>query len=221
MVYFDWSGSKFTFEIVGVVNDIHQFSLHQTIDPMMYTLGNGERYSYLSIDADLTNFQELVTTLKNQWKEINADTPFEYFALNDHMLLQYTSDFNTFSLIKYFAYISIIISCLGLYAMSLFMAEKRYREIGIRKTFGAGVGTIFTMVSSDLSKLIVIAFIFSVPITWFGMDKWLETFAYKIDPGIGVYILAGIISIAIGWITIGYQSIRAARTNPVDVLKEE
>jgi putative ABC transport system permease protein len=135
--------------------------------------------------------------------------------------MQYKSDFNTFDLIKYFAIISIIISCLGLYAMSLFMAEKRYREIGIRKTFGAGVGHIFAMVSSDLSKLIVIAFLLSIPIIWFGMNQWLESFAYKITPGIGVYIIAGFISICIGWLTIGYQSIKAARTNPVDVLKED
>lgn len=221
LVHFDWEGRTFHYEIVGVVNDIHQFSLHKAIDPILYTIGNGERYSYMTIDADLTNFQGLITNLETQWKDIIKDTPFEYYALTDHLLLQYQSDFNTFKLIKYFALISIIISCLGLYAMSLFMAEKRYREIGIRKTFGAGVGNIFTMVSSDLSKLIVIAFILSIPITWYGMNQWLESFEYKIDPGVGVYLVAGIISISIGWFTIGYQSIRAASTNPVDVLKEE
>lgn len=220
-VYFDWEGQKISFDIVGVVNDIHQFSLHKTIDPMMYTLGNSDRFGYLTLEANLTDFQGLVKDIESQFKEILVETPFEYYALTDHMLLQYRSDFNTFDLIKYFAFISIVISCLGLYAMSLFMAEKRYREIGIRKTFGASVGHIFTMVSSDLSKLIIISFILSIPIIWYGMNQWLETFAYKITPGIGVYIIAGFISIFIGWFTIGYQSIKAARTNPVDVLKEE
>ena len=221
IVHFDWEGRTFHYEIVGVVDDIHQFSLHKAMDPLLYTIGNGERYDYITIDADLSTFQNLISTVETQWKGIVPDTPFEYFTMNDHLLLQYTSDFNTFSLIKYFALISIIISCLGLYAMSLFVAEKRYREIGIRKTFGANVSTIFAMVSSDLSKLIVVAFLVSVPITWYGMDQWLETFAYRIDPGVGVYLIAGIISIGIGWVTIGYQSIRAAKTNPVDVLKDE
>ena len=221
MVHFDWEGRTFHFEIVGVVNDIHQFSLHKAIDPLLYTIGNGEEYQYLTIDADLSNFQNLITNLEAHWKEIIKDSPFEYYALNDHLLLQYTSDFNTYSLIKYFAFISIIISCLGLYAMSLFMAEKRYREIGIRKTFGAGVGNIFSMVSTDLSKLILFAFVLSIPITWYGMDQWLESFVFRIEPGIGVYLTAGLISVGIGWFTIGFQSIKAARTNPVDVLRDE
>ena len=221
MVHFDWEGRTHHFEIVGVVNDIHQFSLHKTIDPIMYTIGDGKQYGYLTIEANLSDFKPLITRLEQQWKEINKESPFEYFSLNDHLLLQYESDFNTFNLIKYFAFISIVISCLGLYAMSLFMAEKRYKEIGIRKTFGAGVGNIFRMVSSDLSKLIVIAFIISIPITWYGMNQWLDSFAYKITQGPEVYLFAGFISICIGWFTIGYQSIKAARTNPVDVLKEE
>lgn len=208
MVHFDWEGRTYHFEIDGVVNDIHQFSLHKTIDPIMYTIGDGKRYGYMTIEANLSEFQKLITVLEQQWKEINKDTPFEYYGLNDHLLFQYESDFNTFKLIRYFAFISIIISCLGLYAMSLFMAERRYKEIGIRKIFGAGAGNIFTMVSSDLSKLIVIAFILSIPITWYGMNQWLESFAYRITPGPGVYIIAGCISICIGWFTIGYQSIK-------------
>lgn len=220
-VHFDWEGRKISFEIVGVVNDIHQFSLHKTIDPMMYTLGNSDSFGYMTLEANLSDFHSLVTDLETQWKNILVETPFEYYGLADHMLLQYKSDFNTFDLIKYFAFISVIISCLGLYAMSLFMAEKKYREIGIRKTFGASIGQIFTMVSSELSKLIVVAFLISIPIIWFGMNQWLESFAYQITPGVGVYVMAGFISICIGWFTIGYQSIKAARTNPVDVLKEE
>ncbi len=221
MLHFDWEGKTYDFEIVGVVNDIHQFSLHKSIDPIMYSVGNGKQYDYLTIEANLSDFQGLIGKLGTQWKEIVTESPFEYYGLNDHLLLQYKSDFNTFNLIKYFAIISIIISCLGLYAMSLYMAEKKYREIGIRKTFGASVGNIFVMVSTNLSILIVISFIISIPITWYGMKLWLESFAYKITPGFGVFLLAGFISIFIGWFTIGYQSIKAARTNPTDVLKEE
>jgi putative ABC transport system permease protein len=221
MVYFDWEGRKMKFEILGVVNDIHQLTLHQEIDPLMYTIGDGKQYEFAMIEADLSDFQKLIGELENDWKKQISETPFEYYTLNEHLLLQYKSDFNTFDLIKYFAAISIVISCMGLYAMSLFAAENRFREIGIRKTFGAGIGNIFAMVSLDLSKLILIAFVLSLPLTWYGMSRWLETFAYRITPGMGLYVLGGLVSIFIGWITISYQSVRASLTNPVEVLKEE
>ena len=221
MVYFDWEGRRIEFEILGVVNDIHQFSLHQEIDPMMYVIGNGEQYGYITIKADMSNYQQLIGDLEKDWKSIIEESPFEFYTLNEHMLLQYSRDFNTYSLIKYFAYMSIVISCLGLYAMSLFTAENRFKDIGIRKTFGAGTDKILAMVTMDLSKLILIAFLFSIPITWYGMKEWLDGFAYKISPGIEMYLLGGCISIAIGWMTISYQSIKAALTNPVDVLRNE
>ncbi len=221
MVYFDWEGQKFSYEILGVIEDIHQFSLHQTIDPMMYTIGNGQRFGYMILEADFTDFQNLIRELESGWKAQIIESPFEYYTLKDHLLLQYQSDFNTFNLIKYFALISIVISCLGLYAMSLFTAENRFREIGIRKTFGASSTKILSMVTFDLSKLIFLAFVLSVPITWYGMNQWLETFAYRITPGADIYLLGGFVAVVIAWLTISYQSIRASNTNPVEVLKEE
>ena len=220
-IHFDWEGRRLDYEIVGVVNDIHQSSLHKAIDPVMYTIGSGKRSNFIMLEANLANFQELVTSLEAKWEVLVQKEPFEYFALKDHLLLQYESDFNTFNLIKYFAIISIVISCLGLYAMSLFMAERRFQEIGIRKAFGAGVSNIVIMVSRDLLKLIVISFILSIPLSIYVMDKWLATFAYKISQSFDIYLIAGAITIFVGWFTIGYQSVKAAMTNPVDVLREE
>ena len=221
IAYFDWTSGRFQYEIIGVVNDIHQESLHKTIDPMMYTLSDNKNYRNIIIDADMSHFQQMISRLESQWKELIQDAPFTYYTLDDHLLVQYAKDFNTFNLIKYFALISVVISCLGLYAMYLFLAERRFREIGIRKAFGAGVRNIVVMVSTDLTWLILIAFVLSIPISIWAMNKWLDTFAYKIHQGVVVYIWAGIISLSIGWITISYQSFRAARTNPVNVLREE
>lgn len=221
MVYFDWEGNKMMYEIVGVTDDIHQFSLHKEIDPILFEIGMGRRYKYLVLDANFERFQSLITDLENIWKEVVPQTPFSYYTLNDHLMLQYEGDFNTFNLIKYFAIIAVIISCLGLYAMSLSHAEKRIREIGIRKAFGADVKNILIMVSRDLSILILIAYLISIPLSYFAMHKWLETFAFKINPGAGNFLIAGLISLVIGWLTISYQSYRAARTNPVDTLREE
>ncbi len=220
-VYFNWEGRKFIYEIKGVVNDIHQFSLHRPIDAMMYTLGDGKDYDFMTLDVNMTDMQGLLRELEGQWKEQIAETPFEYYPLSDHLMQQYQSDFNTFDLIKYFTLISIIISCLGLYAMSLYMAEKRIKEIGIRKSFGAGTKEIFSMVSFDLFKLLIIAFLISLPITWYSMMSWLDTFAYRVSPSLLNFIISGLITVAVGWLTVSFQSMRAAMTNPASVLKEE
>lgn len=221
MVYFDWEGNRMIYEIMGVTENIHQFSLHKAIDPIMFEITEGRRYKYLVVDANFVHLQDLLKDLEKAWKEVVVETPFTYYTLNDHLMLQYESDFNTFNLIKYFAMIAVIISCLGLYAISLFHAEKRFHEIGIRKAFGAGINNILIMVSRDLSILILISYLISIPVSYFAMHKWLETFAYKISPGIGSFLTAGLISLVIGWLTISYQSYRAAKTNPVDTLREE
>lgn len=221
LAYFDFDGNSFEYEIAGVVNDIHQFSLHRALDPLMYTIGDGNRYQYMMLDADLENFQALTQFLETEWKEVIKETPFSYFVLDDHLMQQYEGDFNTFNLIKYFAFISIIISVLGLYAMSMFLAERRFKEIGVRKAFGAEIQNIIVMVSSDLSKLIGIAYLISIPVSIYAMNKWLDTFAFKISQGVDIYIIAGFIALFIAWLTISYQAFRAARTNPVDVLRED
>ena len=222
-VYFDWRGMNFQFEIVGVAQDINQFSLHEGIDPMMFTLegqfGNG--FSYMILETSIEDYNSVIPNLRAVWKEVNPEDPFESYALDDHMIKQYESDFKTFNLIKYFAFISVFISCMGLYALSMFIAERRFKEIGVRKAMGASIRDIIFLVTKDLSLLIIFAFVVSIPLSMIGMNKWLETFAYHITPGVTIYILAGIISVLIGWITISYQSIRAAKTNPVNVLKDE
>ena len=217
----DRSERQYEFEIVGVVEDIHQTSLHTNIDPLMFQLGRGERYQFMILDAELSNFQNLISDLRGQWVGQEINTPFEYFTLNENLQVLYESDFKTFNLIKYFGIISVIISGLGLYALSMFMAVRRFKEIGVRKVLGAKVSDILIMVSADLSKLIFIAFIISIPLTILGMNKWLETFAYRITPGVGTYLVAGIVSILIGWMAISYQSIKAALTNPVNILRDE
>ena len=221
LLYFDWQGVKYTFKVAGVLENINQFSLHDEVTPLAFQLGSGEQFSNIIIDANMSDFPALVTSLEGEWKELIATTPFEYFTLDDHLSLQYATDYNTFSLIKSFALISLVISCLGLYALSMFVAERRFKEIGVRKALGARIRDILILVTKDLSLLIIIAFVISVPLSIYGMNLWLETFAYRITPGVGTYLIAGLVSVVIGWITISYQSVRAARTNPVNVLRDE
>jgi putative ABC transport system permease protein len=219
-LHFDWMGQSYNFKIIGVVANINQFSLHAKIEPLMLSLrGNG--FSNMIVETEISEYAETIAALSGLWKEVVPESPFESFALNDHLIDQYKSDFKIFNLIKYFAFISVFISAMGLYALSMFVAERRFKEIGVRKALGAGIKDILILVSKDLSLLVIIAFVLSVPISIYGMNIWLDTFAYRITPGVGTYFIAGILSVMIAWVTIGYQSIRAAKTNPVDVLKDE
>ena len=221
MIYFDWQGVTYNYRVAGVLENINQFSLHDEVTPLLFELGSGNSFANIIVDANMSDFPALIANLGGEWKELVDTTPFEYFTLDDHLNLQYAKDYSTFSLIKSFALISIVISCLGLYALSMFVAERRFKEIGVRKALGARVKDILILVSKDLSLLIIIAFVVSIPISIYGMNQWLETFAYRITPGIGTYIVAGLVSVLIGWLTISYQSVRAARTNPVNVLRDE
>jgi len=133
----------------------------------------------------------------------------------------YEKDEATFNILKLFAFLSILISCLGLYALSVFVAERKFKEIGIRKTFGASVKDIMFMVSKDLIGLILVSFALSIPLTYYAAGQWLNTFSYHTDPSAWAFILSGIITLGIAWLSMGYQSIKAARTNPVEVIREE
>lgn len=221
-LYFDFRGERYVFRVQAVVENINQFSLHQEVSPLMFQLGGERNYGNLIVQAKtMDDFQQTLEALEAEWKILNPNTPFEYFTLDDHLSVQYAADYNTFSLIKGFAVLSLVISCLGLYALSMFIAERRFKEIGVRKALGASVNDILLLVTRDLSLLIILAFFISIPISIYGMSKWLETFAYRITPGVSTYMTAAIISVVIGWLTIGYQSYRAAKTNPVNVLRDE
>ncbi len=120
-----------------------------------------------------------------------------------------------------FAAFAILIACLGLFALTAFTAEQRTKEIGIRKVLGASVNSIIILLSKEFGKLIIIAFVLAAPIAWFAVDWWLKLYTYKVEIGIFVYLLAGFISFAIAWLTMGYQSIRAATSDPVKSLRSE
>lgn len=120
-----------------------------------------------------------------------------------------------------FAGLAIIIACLGLFALTAFTAEQRTKEIGIRKVLGASVSSIVVLLSKEFGKLILIAFVIATPIAWFGVDWWLKNYTYKAEIGVMVYLLAGVFSFVIAWVTMGYQSIRAASSDPVKSLRSE
>lgn len=218
----DWDGQHMIFEIEGVVEDFHQFSMHRKVAPMIFLIPN-EKSDYVEIVASLdgSNYTNIIALMEKTWKEIIPNTPFEHTLLSDNIKLQYEDDQRVHSIITAFTIIAIFISCLGLYGLSIYVAERRVKEIGIRKVLGASTAGIVGMLSKDFVKLVAIAFIIAIPIGYYSMNKWLEGFEYKITLDATVFLLSGAMSFILAWVTIGYESIKAALSNPVESLKIE
>jgi putative ABC transport system permease protein len=215
-------GKKRAHEIVGVIKDYHHRSLHLPIVPTIYILPTSSgQYSYIVASTEGGNYQSVSAQMQEIWNKAINTTPFESQPLSDSVVKQYEDDDRVNTMLSVSTALAIIISCLGLYGLSIFVAERRVKEIGIRKVLGASVTGIVGMLSRDFIKLVAISFVIAVPIGWYIMTEWLKGFEYKIELGFMVFILAGIVSFLIAWITIGFESVKAALGNPVKALRSE
>ncbi len=206
--------------IVGVVKDFHYKSLHQAIEPLV--LRHDPRNSYtLSVRMKEGNLQNNLRAIEQEWKKIASDYPFNYSFLDDDLEQLYKSEENVGLLMTTFSFLAIFIACLGLLGLISFMTEQRKKEIGVRKVLGATVASIVGLLGKDFAILVVIAFIISIPASWWAMNLWLENFAYKIDINPFLYVFAGVVLLLIALATVSYQSFRAATSNPVDTLRSE
>ncbi|NIJ51819.1 ABC transporter permease [Dyadobacter arcticus] len=207
-------------QIIGVTKDYHFESLHQKVAPiaMYYQSGSLRR---VSVHVAGGNLKQAISHIESVWNERFPQTPFQYEFLDQRFGKLYATEQTQQMLFGIFACIAIFISCLGLLGLSMFMAELRTKEIGVRKVLGASVGSIVTLLSQDFLKLVLIAIVIASPIAWYGMHTWLQDFAYHTEINWWVFGLAGIISIAIALFTISFQSIKAALMNPVRSLKSE
>lgn len=220
-LYFDWQGERYGFEVIGVMEDYHQASLKEAIYPLLFRVNEKPQHAFIIVDTDAQRIPQTLYEVEKSWKSMNQDTPFEYTFLDEHLQQQYKDDRKASILITTFTVIAMVISCLGLYGLSTYMAERRFKEIGVRKVLGASVRQIVAMMSGEFVKLVLVAFVIAVPLSLYAMTEWLEGFAYRISPDISVYLLAGGIALCIALVTISFESIRAASGNPVNALKNE
>lgn len=221
-LHFDWQGKKEDFEVIGVMEDFHQTSLHENIVPIMFEMADStKRYENIVVSLSSANFEQAIASMEKTWKSLINNTPFEYSFLNQTIQKQYDEDRRVSRIITTFALIAMAICCLGLYGLSSYMAERRFKEIGIRKVMGASVRQIVSMMSTEFVKLVLIAFVIATPIAWYGMNKWLESFAYRIEINWLVFALAGIVALAVALLTVSFESIKSAIGNPVDSLRSE
>lgn len=221
-LYFDWQGETNQYDVIGVMEDYHQVSLKEKIYPMAFRFATAEEsFNFVVLDIKPAEFASMKVKVEETWKNLINDTPFEFHFLDESIQKQYNEDRKTASIITTFTIIAMIISCLGLYGLSTYMTERRFREIGIRKVMGASVREILSLMTAEFIKLVLIAFVISVPLAWFGMSKWLESFEYRVEIGVATFIIAGALAMIIALITVSVESFKAATADPVKALKTE
>ena len=221
-LHFEWQGKAYDFEVIGVMEDYHQNTLKEEIKPTLFELASDAKdYSFMITSVNPKNMASTISAMEDTWKRIVGDTPFEYSLLDQSLQKQYDEDKRISQIITYFTVIAMLISCLGLYGLSTYMAERRFKEIGVRKVLGASVNQIVGLMSKEFVRLILIAFAISVPLAWYGMDQWLDGFAYKISINPLVFVYAGLAALTIALLTVSFESMKAATTNPVKALRSE
>lgn len=218
----DWQGRHLTFRVVGVMENYHQVSLKEKIVPTaFFKKGKTQTLDNVIAKLSTSGIQNTLALIEAKWKTINPDTPFEFVFLDARLQKQYAEDERVGQIITVFTVIAIVISCLGLYGLSTFMAEQRFKEIGVRKVLGANITQIVTLMSKEFVRLIVIAFAISVPLGMFVMNKWLQGFEYKTTIDVLIFVYAGVAALLIALITVSFESFKAASTNPVKALRTE
>jgi putative ABC transport system permease protein len=208
-----------SYNIIGVVRNFNFESLRQNIGPLCMVLGKSPWIT--SFKVSTANIQSLVKQIESKWKAMAPGMAFSYRFLDDSFDEMYRDEQRVGKIAITFALLAILIACLGLFGLVTYAAERRVKEIGIRKVLGATVGNIITMLSKDFLKLVIIAAIFSFPLAWWTMNKWLEDFAYRINISWWVFAIAAIVAASIALITVGLQAVRAALANPVKNLRTE
>ena len=206
--------------VIGVVKDFHYGSLHQEIERLVLLM-HPTALGQLSVRIQPDGVQASMDHIASIWKTWAPSWPFEYEFLDEDIADEYAAEQTLSQLVSIFALLAIGIACLGLLGLAAFMAERRTKEVGVRKVLGASVPGLVLLLSKDFARLVLIAFIVAAPVAYIAMNRWLESFVYRIDLGVGVFLVAGVLVLAIAWLTVSYQSIRAARVNPVESLRYE
>ncbi|MFC1563420.1 ABC transporter permease [candidate division KSB1 bacterium] len=206
--------------IIGVVRDFNYRSLERNIEPLVLTLRPGS-FGYLSLKLETENLSSTMNLIDEKWSSLYPGKPMEYFFLDDDFNRQYLSEERIGTVFGLFTTLAILIACLGLFGLTLFTAEQRTKEIGIRKTLGASVSSLILELSKDFTKWVVISNLIAWPVAYVAMSNWLEGFAYRTDLSINFFVIASILGFLIAVLTVSFQSIKAALGNPVDSLRYE
>jgi putative ABC transport system permease protein len=211
---------KYDYEIVGVVKDFHFQSLHEKVEPLFFRLRPSYSWNIM-IKIKAGQEKETLANLKNFYEDYNTGFTFDYRFLDEQYAKQYASEQRVSTLSKYFAGVTVLISCLGLFGLAAFTAERRTKEIGIRKALGSSALNIIYLLSSDFTKMVSVSILLALPLSYYLLQNWLEDFAYRIELEWWFFLGAGFTALFIAWFTVGSQAIKAAHINPAQCLRDE
>ena len=211
------------FEIVGVVKDYHHHSLHTEIAPMLLfnIQSNTANLPNIAVRISSSNYLNTIKQIESAWDELVDSQPFTFKFMDDKLQNLYQADKKAGAIFSLFTVLAVILACIGLFGMAAYATQQRTKEIGVRKVLGASVGNIVVMLSKDLTKLILIAYLLSLPIVYLSMTKWFENFAYHTNVDMFTLLIAGACTLILAWLTIGYYAIRAAVLNIVACLRTD
>ncbi|MHA7101843.1 ABC transporter permease [Roseivirga pacifica] len=207
------------YKVVGIFEDFHYESLREEIGPMILRLGQSN--GYMGIKLNASNYQQVIDEARNSWDEMAPGQPFEYTFLDDRFTNMYTAETQLGDIFLIFAVLAIVIACLGLFGLAAFTAQQKTKEVGIRKVLGASISQLIYIMSREVSVLVLISFVVASAAGWYGVNQWLQGFAYRPPVSVMVFLLAGAGAFVIALLTMSYQSIKVAVANPVKALRNE
>lgn len=209
-------------KVVGLIEDFNYETLRSEIDPILHfhRTPSNAAHRYLSLRVSPENFQGTLDFINDKWQILDPSRPFNYFFVAEDLHQLYSNEDRLLSMVKIFAFLSIFISCLGLFGLLSFQLDKRKKEMGIRKVLGASTAGLTLLISNDFIRLIVIAFVIACPLAYYFMTNWLNDFAYHITVGWSVFLLTLILTTSLAFLTISIKTIKAAQANPVDAIHE-
>ncbi len=206
--------------ILGVMKDFHFQSVHNEIEPLAVFI-YPKWFSTMLVRLESGDITESLAAVEAGWKRVLPTYPFEYRFLDEDFEWMYRTETGMSELVKYFSILAIIIACLGLFGLASFTAEQRMKEIGVRKVLGATVSNLVILMTSQFAKWVIIASAIAFPLAYLVANKYLENYAYRIELGLGTFLVAGLLALVIALLTVSYQSVKAAMTNPAQTLKHE
>lgn len=210
-------------KVIGIVKDFHFSSLHNKILPLILRIEPDYKslYKVVLIRINSDDISETISYIEKTYKQFDPRFPFVYFFLDEQIDRFYAREHKLLRIFNYFSFLAVFIACLGVFGMLSYTIENRTKEIGIRKVLGANVAGIIKLISKDFIKCVLLANIIAWPVAYWAMNNWLQSFAYRVDLEIKIFVLSAIITLGIASMTVGYQAIKAAAANPVDSLRYE
>ena len=221
---YDMSEQVNTFHVIGVVENLRYESMHMKVRPMAFILLEGLYgwdYEYLSIRYAMGKAVETITYVEDTWSSFSPQLPMDHTFLDKVYNSLYNNEMQARTVLMVFAGLAIFIACLGLLGLASFMAEQRRKEIGVRKVFGASIENIYSLLSKEFIKWVAIANIIAWPLSWWALDNWLNNYTYRVSLSWWIFLLAGLLTLAVTLLITSYQGYRAANTDPVNALRYE